>query len=74
MIFLCRVDNDSPLYADLQQLKEKEGKDHLLLNMTFEVSILCLFVFNQERLTVFNSPVWNYNRAVYCATIYGTCF
>lgn len=30
------VDNDSPLYADIQQLKEKEGKDHLLLNMTFK--------------------------------------
>lgn len=30
------VDSDSPLHADLCQLKEKEGKDHILLNMTFK--------------------------------------
>lgn len=30
------VDSDSPLHADLCQLKEKEGKDHILLNMTFQ--------------------------------------
>ncbi|XP_071487339.1 ubiquitin-conjugating enzyme E2 Q1-like [Diadema setosum] len=30
------VDSDSPLHADLIQLKEKEGKDHILLNMTFK--------------------------------------
>ncbi|XP_038071811.1 ubiquitin-conjugating enzyme E2 Q2-like isoform X1 [Patiria miniata] len=35
-IKILSVDNDSPLYADLKQLKEKEGKDHILLNMTFK--------------------------------------
>ncbi|XP_033109635.1 ubiquitin-conjugating enzyme E2 Q1-like [Anneissia japonica] len=35
-VHIFKVDKDSALYADLQQLKEKEGKDHLLLNMTFK--------------------------------------
>nr|XP_006821872.1 PREDICTED: ubiquitin-conjugating enzyme E2 Q2-like [Saccoglossus kowalevskii] len=30
------VDPDSPLHSDLLTLKEKEGKDHILLNMTFK--------------------------------------
>ncbi|KAL5004780.1 hypothetical protein ScPMuIL_018236 [Solemya velum] len=30
------VDPDSALYTDLQTLKEKEGKDYLLLNFTFK--------------------------------------
>ncbi|XP_077989601.1 ubiquitin-conjugating enzyme E2 Q1-like [Glandiceps talaboti] len=33
---LMSVDPDSPLYTDLNTLKEKEGKDHILLNMTFK--------------------------------------
>jgi len=31
------VDKDSPLFADLITLKEKEGKDFILLNVTFKV-------------------------------------
>jgi len=30
------VDTDSPLYNDLLQLKEKEGQDHILLNIHFK--------------------------------------
>lgn len=30
------VDSDSPLANDLQMLKEKEGKDHILLNILFK--------------------------------------
>jgi hypothetical protein len=39
-IRLMRVDPDSPLHNDLVLLKEKEGKDSILLNMTFKV-IVC---------------------------------
>ncbi|XP_078668784.1 ubiquitin-conjugating enzyme E2 Q1-like isoform X6 [Branchiostoma floridae x Branchiostoma belcheri] len=35
-IKLQGVDPDSPLYADLMVLKEKEGRDFILLNMTFK--------------------------------------
>lgn len=35
-IRLMSVDSDSPLYSDIQTLKDKEGKDHILLNMTFK--------------------------------------
>lgn len=38
-IKLKGVDKDSPLYGDLITLKEKEGKDYILLNITFKVSI-----------------------------------
>lgn len=34
---LFRVDPDSPLHADMNILREKEGKDHILLNMLFKV-------------------------------------
>lgn len=34
-----RVDPDSSLYTDLQTFKEKEGRDHILLNFTFKVCI-----------------------------------
>lgn len=37
-IKLLKVDSDSPLYADLQTMKEKEGFDHILLNFTFKDS------------------------------------
>jgi ubiquitin-conjugating enzyme E2 Q len=36
-IRLMSVDPDSPLHNDLVLLKEKEGKDSILLNMTFKV-------------------------------------
>ncbi|BFZ01638.1 hypothetical protein BsWGS_04678 [Bradybaena similaris] len=32
---LMKVDSDSELYKDMQLLKEKEGMDHILLNITF---------------------------------------
>ncbi len=37
-IKLKGVDKDSPLYADLMTLKEREGKDFIELNMLFKVS------------------------------------
>jgi len=33
---LLTVDPDSPLHSDLQLLKDKDGKDHILLNMLFK--------------------------------------
>lgn len=33
---MFRFDPDSPLHTDLMQLKEKEGKDHILLNILFK--------------------------------------
>ena len=36
---LIRVDPDSALHSDLVTYKEKEGKDHILLNFTYRVSI-----------------------------------
>ena len=30
------MDSDSPLAADLRQLKEREGKDHILLSFMFK--------------------------------------
>ena len=33
---ICRVDTDSPLAADLVTLKEREGKDHILLSFMFK--------------------------------------
>ena len=36
-IKLMCVDPDSPLHNDLVLLKEKEGKDSILLNMLFKV-------------------------------------
>lgn len=34
---LLTVDPDSPLHSDLQLLKDKDGKDHIMLNMLFKV-------------------------------------
>ena len=34
---IMRVDHDSPLAEDLKKLKEREGKDHLLLSFMFKV-------------------------------------
>lgn len=39
-IRLMCVDPDSPLHSDLILLKEKEGKDSILLNMLFKVFYL----------------------------------
>ena len=36
---IMRVDPDSPLAEDLKKLKEREGKDHILLSFTFKVSL-----------------------------------
>lgn len=45
-IKLKGVDKDSPLYADLMTLKEREGKDFIELNMLFKVSAcLCYRLF-----------------------------
>jgi ubiquitin-conjugating enzyme E2 Q len=33
---MFRFDPDSALHTDLMQLKEKEGKDHILLNILFK--------------------------------------
>ncbi|XP_037511637.1 ubiquitin-conjugating enzyme E2 Q2 [Rhipicephalus sanguineus] len=35
-VMLRIVDSDSPLHSDLTLLKEKEGKDHILLNILFK--------------------------------------
>lgn len=35
-----RVDPDSPLHSDLQVLKEKEGVDYILLNVSYKVSVV----------------------------------
>ena len=34
----CRVDPDSALHGDLASYKEKEGKDHILLNFSYKVN------------------------------------
>lgn len=39
-IRLMCVDPDSPLHSDLILLKEKEGKDSILLNMLFKVTCI----------------------------------
>ena len=38
-----RVDPDSPLANDLNLLREKEGKDHILLSFMFKVKQGSLF-------------------------------
>ena len=35
---IMRIDSDSPLATDLVTLKEREGKDHILLSFMFKVS------------------------------------
>lgn len=37
VFIFCSVDSDSALYSDLQTLKEKEGKDGIILNFTYKV-------------------------------------
>ena len=39
---IMRVDPDSPLAEDLKKLKEREGKDHILLSFTFKVRKIIL--------------------------------
>ena len=41
---LLSVDPDSPLHSDLQLLKEKDGRDNILLNLLFKVSLPGLFL------------------------------
>ena len=41
---LLTVDPDSPLHSDLQLLKDKDGRDHILLNLVFKVPISQVFV------------------------------
>ena len=36
---IMRVDPDSPLADDLKKLKEREGKDHILMSFMFKVSV-----------------------------------
>ncbi|KAK3799503.1 hypothetical protein RRG08_052688 [Elysia crispata] len=50
---LKKVDKDSALYTDMQNLKEKEGKDHILLNFTFKES----FPFDPPFVRVINPVV-----------------
>ena len=38
-----RVDPDSPLAEDLKKLKEKEGKDHILMSFMFKVHKTSIF-------------------------------
>ena len=35
-----RVDPDSPLAEDLKKLKEREGKDYILMSFMFKVNIM----------------------------------
>ena len=41
---LLSVDPDSPLHSDLQLLKDKDGRDHILLNLLFKVSLPGFFL------------------------------
>ena len=34
---IMRVDPDSPLAEDMKKLKDREGKDHILLSFIFKV-------------------------------------
>lgn len=43
---LLAVDPDSPLHSDLQLLKDKDGRDHILLNLLFKVTLKFLFVIS----------------------------
>nr|CAG4637117.1 EOG090X0867 [Ceriodaphnia reticulata] len=45
---LLSVDPDSPLHSDLQLLKDKDGRDHILLNLLFKASSSSLFLINTE--------------------------
>ena len=45
------VDPDSPLHNDLVLLKEKEGKDSILLNMLFKVMFwVFLLIFDENQM------------------------
>jgi ubiquitin-conjugating enzyme E2 Q len=57
-IRLMSVDPDSPLHNDLVLLKEKEGKDSILLNMTFKVILSDSSQFcYSRRLCYVNCPI-----------------
>ena len=46
-----RVDPDSPLAEDLKKLKEKEGKDHILMSFMFKVNhiFVCIQAFLSQK-------------------------
>lgn len=54
-IRLMCVDPDSPLHSDLILLKEKEGKDSILLNMLFKVFCYKAVVIISLNLNVLES-------------------
>lgn len=49
-IRLMCVDPDSPLHSDLILLKEKEGKDSILLNMLFKVFCYIYISYDNNKL------------------------
>lgn len=52
---IMRVDPDSPLAEDLRKLKEREGKDHILLSFIFKVrrsAIDAFVVHNASQLSL----------------------
>lgn len=48
---IMKVDSESPLAEDLKKLKEREGKDHILLSFIFKVSLLPPQLLQFERLS-----------------------
>ncbi len=44
LLCLNRVDPDSALHGDLNSYKEKEGKDHILLNFTYKVQFHLIII------------------------------
>lgn len=77
VVLYFRVDPDSPLHSDLQVLKEKEGVDYILLNFSYKVSPVMIFVncLGKRvflRLKVFFFPP-SYDRIIFLLThlLYG---
>ena len=58
--FIRRVDPDSQLSNDMIQLKEKEGKDHILLNFTYKVNIAIPFTLNTVVVKMAFALIVNY--------------
>jgi hypothetical protein len=58
---LMAVDPDSPLHNDLVLLKEKEGKDSILLNMLFKVCTMDLMHPSKREIIML---VCRYRRAI----------
>ena len=51
---IMRVDPDSPLAEDLKKLKEKEGKDHILMSFMFKVNhiFVCIQAFLSQKNSI----------------------